>query len=381
MLLVSMAVALSVTHCALPHALGPEGGLADRPNVLTDMGTDRTDVQNDSIDTPDIDVVEIDMPTMLADADGGTPMDASDAVDVPNTMDRPDTANIIDVIDVMSALDARDGSDVVSDQPNAMDVPSPPNDSVNTDVMGADRVMTDVPDLPLRCADIVGEMGVQVRRLRNGNGSWNALCDFSSAGGPWTLLAKVDGTDDGWRYDSSRWTDMTLLNDGNVNANREGAKYQGFVSLSFSAMRVVTEVDLGANTWRQNALSFAHDSMGQSLQQLFSSGNPITIAGTTRADWLRLIPTVLGVANPLLQDFCNQIAFNSRSGNGFDRGSVRLGIITNDNNNCNNAAAWIGAGGSPTDRAGASLTAGNRHPSFNPLDIRRTPGWFFLWGR
>lgn len=386
-IVLAMTSCLALTNCVLPHAEGPEGVDRVAPGDIVAENVTPNDVDVPTpIDMPtggpDADVVD-DRPTVMADADVLDVADARDvfdAADVSN--DRPDVpmVDMPNPVDIPTDIPNRDvpNFDVPNfDVPN-FDVPNvdvPNVDVPNVDVPNA----VDVPDLPVRCADIVGGAMVQVRRLRGGNGGpWNALCDFASPNGPWTLVAKVDGTDGAWRYDSGRWTDAVLINENNVNANRESAKYQGFVSLSFSAMRVVTETDVGIGfeDWRQRSLTFTHNSMGQSLTQMFATGNPINIAGADRNAWLGLIPV-----GALLQDNCNRIAFNSRSDDGAGNGAVRLGIITNGPNDCNGADSWIGAGGTPTDRFGNSLTAGNRRVSLNPLDIRRTPSWYFLWVR
>ncbi len=364
--LIALGSCAVLTHCILPHAEGPGG--VDRVVVPTDMVSDRA-VSND-VDVPtviaDVDVVAIDMPNASSDADV--------LVDVPDVFDVPNDRFDVVTVDMPNPPIDRPNVDIPNvDIPN-VDIPNvdvPNVDIPNVDIPNVDVPNVDVPSLPVRCADIIGQAGVQVRQLQGGNGPWNALCDFASAGGPWTLVAKVDGSDPEWRYSSVRWTDSNLINSGNVNASRESAKYAGFLSLSFTSMRLITETNVLGN-WEPHSLNFSHNSMNQSLQQMFVGGGRIPIVGTTRASWRSLLPF-----DPQLQQFCDRIGFNNASDNGADRGGIRIGALANENNDCNDAASWIGAGGFPND---SNLSAGNRNSPIG-FSFRRTPAWFFIWVR
>lgn len=212
--------------------------------------------------------------------------------------------------------------------------------------------------------------------------SWQAYCDFTTAGGPWTLVAKVDPGQVEWGYDNARWTDASTLNETSLNLNRTSAKFRGFSELTFTSMRLDFSTNrnvTGGEDYATRTASFAFDSGANTLRGVFAGANNQAIAAVPRATWLGLIPTVGGVVDVQLQDFCNRVAFNARSDDASHDIRIRVGILGNNANSCSQPDSWIGVGGNPTDGVGGALTAGNRHPGIT--SFRRTQSWVFIWLR
>jgi hypothetical protein len=164
-----------------------------------------------------------------------------------------------------------------------------------------------------------------VYTLNSGGSAWQAYCDMTTDGGGWTLLLKVDGAATTFQYDSALWTNTALLNESATNTTRGEAKFRGFLNLAFTAVRVVMRD--GAD--RGLTLPLA----ASSLQSLFAGGARSTTAG--RGAWRGL------VSSPSLQPFCNAEGVN-QSVPGYRR--VRLGILTNQENECGSPDSGLGVG-------------------------------------
>jgi hypothetical protein len=165
-----------------------------------------------------------------------------------------------------------------------------------------------------------------VYTLNAGGSNWQAYCDMTSDGGGWTLVLKARGNDGNFLYTSALWTNTTLVNETSTDLSQNSAKFRGFFTLPFTAMRLGM-VD-GATRYITVAAS------GTSLRDVLSGGYRATAAG--RNAWRSL------VANPSLQPNCNREGFNVDGG---DYQRVRIGIIANQENDCNSPDSRIGFGG------------------------------------
>ncbi len=184
-----------------------------------------------------------------------------------------------------------------------------------------------------------------VYTVTSGGAPWQAYCDMTSEGGGWTLLLKADGALPTFQYDSALWTNTALLNEGATNTARGDAKFRGFLNLAFTSVRLV--VRDGSD--RGLVLPLA----ASSLQGLFAGAPRSTNAG--RNAWRAL------VSSPSLQPFCNAEGVN-QSVPGYRR--VRLGILTNQENECGSPDSGLGLGfGNDTNgcvtSAFAATSAGN----------------------
>lgn len=376
-----VVVALSLARCSLPHAaLRGEDGASNTDSTATDstLGADGSDAQPPT-DARDAVAVE-DARDGSADADAA--MDAADAADV------------VDAADVMDAADAMDVRSMdVTDSGVPMDSgvadSGVPTDSGITDSSAArdTGVVTDSGVRPVRCADVVAaDRSTNVVTLYNGTTPWQAYCDFAAPDGPWTLIAKVSPTDNEWRFDAGRWEDTNLLNETTVDLSRASAKYQGFLTLPFTAARlsfVTDQLNGAADPFATRTVGFAFNSGTRSMRGVLrDGGNDQLIMGTTAADWLGAIPTVAFTIPPLLDSMCTRTAFNSVGAGGSGGHRVRIGIFGDDSADCRSPSSWIGVGGNPTSGVGGAIhVAGNRREGSITIDERRTPSWVFIWVR
>jgi hypothetical protein len=223
------------------------------------------------------------------------------------------------------------------------------NDANNTVAMDLGTVICSTNDavLPTQrsCADIVSAGSVQnvsadgisgpYTLLDRNNAPYEAWCDMSTAGGGWTLGMKLDRASTRFHYDSGDWTVNSTFNHGSVNLTTTDAKFASFASVPLDEIMVGMNTSLGSNT----AASLAHFTMlrvpvvGSSLMALFQGGSVAT--GVGRNAWKGLI------AGSSLQPNCNAEGINI--GNNYSR--VRVGILGNNENDCNTPDSRIGLGG------------------------------------
>ncbi len=165
-----------------------------------------------------------------------------------------------------------------------------------------------------------------VYTLNAGGSNWQAYCDMTSDGGGWTLILKAAGTDSRFLYSSALWTNTTLVNETSTDLSQSSAKFRGFFTLPFSQMRLGM-VD-GATRY------IVVSAAASSLRDVMAGGFRATSAG--RNAWRSL------VASPSLQPNCNREGFNVDGGS-YQR--VRIGIMANQENDCDSPDSRIGFGG------------------------------------
>jgi hypothetical protein len=363
-MLALVALALSVARCSLPHAaLREEDSASGADSTVTDSTT--------RADGSDASIVE----------------DARDSATGPDVSDVITSSDASDVV----AMDADSG--VVMDTGVAMDtgVMMDTGVAMDTGVIADSSavrdtgVVVDSGTRPVRCADFTdAERASGAHTLYNGMMPWQAYCDFDAPDGPWTLIAKVNPTDNEWRYDAGRWEDMNLLNETVVDLSRSSAKYQGFLSLTFTAARltfVTDQLNGAADPWAVRTIGFAFNSGTRSMREVLRAGDNQLIMGTMPGQWLGVIPTLPLGAVPLLDSACTRTAFNNVGASGMNGYRARIGIIGDDSMDCRSPGSWIGVGCNPTDGFGATHVAGNRHQPSIIVDDRRTPSFVFIWVR
>jgi hypothetical protein len=150
-------------------------------------------------------------------------------------------------------------------------------------------------------------------------------CDMSSAGGGWTLAAKMDGGGSTWTYAATAWTDGDTFGTERVDLTPVEAKFRSFTEMPFTELRAMM-VD-GAPRALVVRVGAA------SLRALFLGTGVRTEAG--RAAWLGLL------ASADLQGRCNAEGTNLTFGDGL---RVRLGIVGNETDDCASPDSYVGFG-------------------------------------
>ncbi|MDP2345758.1 MAG: tandem-95 repeat protein [Deltaproteobacteria bacterium] len=209
-----------------------------------------------------------------------------------------------------------------------------------------------------------GVLGDVVYPLVAGATNYDAFCDMS--GGGFTLVMKADGTDDELEFDDARWTDATLLAEDVVSSRNadlvvgdgSGAagesKLRSYLNVKVDELRVgFAARTTGSRTFRfPGDLTLPINATGPAAasMQTLMSGGFVALASPPRASWLGVDPAFQ------LQAFCNRVGINvvgDTTGGQVDR--LRIGILSNDQNDCDTPDSFVGIGSS----LGGTI-AGNR---------------------
>ena len=169
----------------------------------------------------------------------------------------------------------------------------------------------------------------------DGNGpvpAFDVYCDMTIDGGGWTLVLKADGSKATFLYSAALWTNNALLNAGMTALDRNEAKFSSWNTVPFTDVLVGLEspiLNMGAlNLKTQKVATGARASMF-ALMSPNAYVAPMVAVG--RAAWKALI------TNSSLQANCNQEGFNVL-------GRSRIGIVSNQENDCNSPDSYIGVG-------------------------------------
>lgn len=178
-----------------------------------------------------------------------------------------------------------------------------------------------------------------------GLGPANTYCDMTLDGGGWTLVLKANGGAGTFAYGAALWTDTTELGDS-PNLDAVEAKLRAYVNVGFTQMRVVLMT-------AAEARAIVLDVGAPSCVTLF--GGSYRQTKLPRDSWLAMVPDVS------LQDNCGQQGINVAPQS--DQVRVRIGIVGNNENNCNSTNSRIGVGGAGENDG---VTVGN---------VARWNGW------
>ncbi|MBN2800350.1 MAG: hypothetical protein JXX28_14515 [Deltaproteobacteria bacterium] len=165
---------------------------------------------------------------------------------------------------------------------------------------------------------------------------YEAYCDMETEGGGWTLALKADGTSATFAYDSSYWTDDVLLNESWADMEHMEAKYESFVTLPFAEVLLGMEYPVTDSSLEPNWLTV--DQYGDSLMELFGS-EVFVPTSLGRAAWKAWMP------GSSLQSNCNAEGFNVSPSTLVGPAQVRIGILGNQEANCETPDSRIGIGG------------------------------------
>jgi streptogramin lyase len=196
------------------------------------------------------------------------------------------------------------------------------------------------------CADIVtagsqqnvgpdGTSGAYTLSDRSGT-PYQAWCNMATDGGGWTLGMKLDRNSTRFNYDSADWTVNSTYNSASTNLAASDAKFAAFANVPLD------EVMVGMNTSLSSGATGALGDFrllrlpiaGASLMSLFQGGTLNSSVG--RNAWKGLLD------NSSLQANCNAEGININPA-GSTR--VRVGIVNNQENDCNSPDSRLGLGG------------------------------------
>lgn len=164
-----------------------------------------------------------------------------------------------------------------------------------------------------------------------GTGVIDVFCDNEADGGGWTLLLKASGRASTFRYSSALWTDETLLNETSNDLAPDEAKLPAYLTLDVDELRVV----MATNGERRGLAMRIQDAPARSLRAWLMG--PETTTDLQRAEWLSLVP------NAQLLPYCNHTGLNVLHNNECCA-KVRIGIATNNEDNCDTPDAALGVG-------------------------------------
>lgn len=185
--------------------------------------------------------------------------------------------------------------------------------------------------------------------------SFRAYCDLADPPRKWTLVLKIDGTTDNFRYGASLWTNDETLNPDRPDLDKQQAKLASFSTMAFTEIRVGMIDDDDVTRWVRVP------RVGTSLRALFQGPAQTTTLG--RDAWKGLMNS------PRLQFNCNAEGFNVET---MPR-DVRVGLVANNESDCITTDSYIGFGGSALaycSTSSACLGGPIEKPTFGYLMIR-----------
>lgn len=160
-----------------------------------------------------------------------------------------------------------------------------------------------------------------------------AYCDMTTANGGWTLVLKVDGSKPTFKHDDNIWENGNFINEAFPDLDKTEAKLQSFVKTPFEQILITME-DNGQRRSMIGDVSIGN-AVPSMQSQLAGGGFHAIKAG--RARWEGLLES------PSLQANCNYEGFNT-IGTLVGTMQARIGIVSNEQNDCNTPDSVIGIG-------------------------------------
>eukprot|EP00118_Oscarella_pearsei_P009796 m.57274 g.57274 ORF g.57274 m.57274 type:complete len:269 (+) comp34701_c0_seq3:363-1169(+) len=157
--------------------------------------------------------------------------------------------------------------------------------------------------------------------------------------GGWTMIMKIDGREQTFDYFSSLWTSTSSFNENSIEFDHTEAKLPSFWTLP------TKEILLGIKTGHEMRW-ITIQKQSSSLRALFSGNQPTNLGRTV---WKSLI------RGSSLQPNCDREGFNVNMKYVY----VRIGISSNQENDCNSNDSWLGFGGRGLGACNTSFTRWN----------------------
>ncbi|EDM76985.1 hypothetical protein PPSIR1_13265 [Plesiocystis pacifica SIR-1] len=182
-----------------------------------------------------------------------------------------------------------------------------------------------------------------------------AYCELELFGGGWTLALKVDGDEPILGWDAPQWISGEALNPELPDRDRSAALLPSYAAVELSEVLIGFESPILPDAeplvlkWETLPLP----APGSSLHALIAPGEWIETS-LGRDAWKSLI------TDSSLQQNCVREGLNARN-DAATNARARIGIIANDQNNCNTPNSWLGVGGANSSSCGLATdgTAGN----------------------
>ncbi|MCY1011413.1 fibrinogen-like YCDxxxxGGGW domain-containing protein [Nannocystis pusilla] len=165
---------------------------------------------------------------------------------------------------------------------------------------------------------------------------FNVFCEMTIDGGGWTLALKANGTQSTFTYAAALWTNTATHQPQFPDLDHNEAKLQSFNTVPFADVLVGMEYPIGNGPLVLKTVKLAGLNR-PSLQNLMSGAYVATAVG--RNAWKSLID------NSSLQPNCNREGFNSVPWNVAGWPRTRIGIVSNQEANCDSPDSYIGIGG------------------------------------
>ncbi|HEY5147565.1 MAG TPA: fibrinogen-like YCDxxxxGGGW domain-containing protein [Polyangiaceae bacterium] len=164
--------------------------------------------------------------------------------------------------------------------------------------------------------------------------AYSAYCDMTHDGGGWTLALKANGAiaSSHFTYGSALWTNTATLNAGSADRSHSEAKFQAFSRVVASAV-LLEMVDTSASPAPTNTQVITLQSPATLLSLV---NGPYTPTALGRSAWVTLAD------DASLELNCNVEGFNAYFSAPYAR--ARIGLIANNENDCNTPDSAIGFG-------------------------------------
>ena len=166
--------------------------------------------------------------------------------------------------------------------------------------------------------------------------AFQAYCEMSYDGGGWTLALKANGTAATFVYEQNIWTNGGTLGTNFPGLDRNEAKLQSFMTVPFTEVAVGMEQPI----LNMGPLDLKYVKFSRTAASLHAVISPNTLSTLNpaigRAAWKSLI------TGSSLQPNCNREGFNNIVSQTYSR--VRIGIISNQENDCGSPDSFVGVG-------------------------------------